>query len=173
MAKRTKRNYVNNADLYEALKEYQAKCREAQESGNEKPVVTKYIGECIWQIASRFASKPQYSAYPYREDMVMDGVENCLLYMHNFNPEKTQNPFAYFTQIIKFAFWRRIAKEKKQMYVRYKSSQTMLSMGGTFEGDDMDLHLSTDVSYINDFIQDYEDKMFKDKKIKDSSEDDV
>lgn len=167
MAKRIKRNYVNNADLYEALIDYQKKCKEAEDSGDEKPKVTNYIGHCIWQIATRLASKPNFSGYSYKDDMIMDGVENCLLYMHNFDPEKTQNPFAYFTQIIWYAFLRRIAKEKKQMYVRYKSSQSMLSNGGTYDGDeDLSLHLNTDVDYINNFISDYEEKLVKDKKSK-------
>jgi hypothetical protein len=163
MVKRVKRNYINNRDLFDALVSYQKICKEAEDSGDEKPRVPTYIGECIWQIASRLATKPNFSGYSYKEDMIMDGVENCLLYMHNFNPEKTENPFAYFTQIIWYAFLRRIAKEKKQMYIRYKSSQSMLSMGGTYEGDEVELHLSTDVDYINGFIQDYEDKLDRDK----------
>lgn len=166
MAKRAKRNYVNNKDLFDALIEYQEKCKEAEDSGDEKPRVPDYIGTCIWQISTRLASKPNFSGYSYKEDMIMDGVENCLLYMHNFDREKTQNPFAYFTQIIWYAFLRRIAKEKKQMYVRYKSSQSMLSSGGTYDhgGEDITMHLNTDVDYINNFIQDYEDKLAKDKK---------
>jgi hypothetical protein len=164
LAKRVKKNYVNNRDLFESLIAYQKLCKEAEDSGEEKPRVPNYIGDCIWQIATRLASKPNFSGYSYKEDMIMDGVENCLLYMHNFNPEKTENPFAYFTQIIWYAFLRRIAKEKKQMYVRYKSSQSMLSNGGTYEGDDVTLHLNTDVDYINNFIQDYEDKLDRDKK---------
>ncbi len=165
MVKRIRRNYVNNKDFFDALIDYQKRCKEAEDSGEEKPIVTDYIGTCIWQIATRLASKPNFSGYSYKEDMIMDGVENCLLYMHNFNPEKTENPFAYFTQIIWYAFLRRIAKEKKQMYVRYKSSQAMLSSGGTYDGDDLGLYLSTDVDYINNFIEDYEEKLYRDKKV--------
>jgi len=165
MARRAKKNYVNNRDFFDSLVAYQKLCKEAEDSDDEKPRVPNYIGDCIWQIATRLASKPNFSGYSYKEDMIMDGIENCLLYMHNFNPEKTENPFAYFTQIIWYAFLRRIAKEKKQMYVRYKSSQAMLSVGGTYDGD-ADLHLNTDVDYINSFIQDYEDKLERDKKVK-------
>ena len=158
MARRAKRNYVNNRDFFEALVAYQKLCKEAEDSDEEKPRLPNYIGDCIWQIATRLASKPNFSGYTYKEDMIMDGVENCLLYMHNFNPEKTENPFAYFTQIIWYAFLSRIAKEKKQMYVRYKLSQSMLSNGGTYDGE-MALNLNTDVDYINNFIKDYEDKL--------------
>jgi hypothetical protein len=165
MARRVKKNYVNNRDFFEALVAYQKLCKEAEDSDDEKPRVPNYIGDCIWQIATRLASKPNFSGYTYKEDMIMDGVENCLLYMHNFNPEKTENPFAYFTQIIWYAFLRRIAKEKKQMYVRYKSSQSLIANGGTYDGDDISLNLNTDVDYINKFIQDYEDKLFKKKVV--------
>lgn len=162
---RKTRKYVNKADLMQALKEYAVKCREAEDAGDEKPLVPKYIGECIWDIANGVSKRPNFSGYPFREDMVMDGVENCLLYMHNFNPEKTDNPFGYFTQIIWYAFLRRIAKEKKQMYIRYKSSSELLSLGQTYNGDDL-LQIDVGVEYINDFIRDYEDKMEKKKTTK-------
>jgi DNA-directed RNA polymerase specialized sigma24 family protein len=165
MAKKPRKNYINNADLYNALIEYQKRCKEAEDSGDDKPIVPNYIGQAIYQIATRLATKPNFSNYPYREDMIMDGIENCLQYMHNFNPEKTQNPFAYFTQIIWYAFLRRIAKEKKQMYIRYKSSHEMISMGSTYEGgDEISMYLNTSADYINNFIEDYETKLNKSKK---------
>lgn len=175
MAKRVKKNYVNNLDLLEALITYQKKCKEAEDSAEEKPKVPNYIGECIYKIATRISTKPNFSGYTFKDDMVMDGIENCLQYMHNFNPEKTKNPFGYFTQIIWFAFLRRIAKEKKQMYIRYKSSHELLSMGGTYEGGDDLMQLgggSDSIEYINSFIQDYETKMNKSKK-KDPELDDL
>lgn len=176
MAKRTKKNYVNNLDLLQALIDYKKKCKEAEDSADEKPKVPNYIGECIYQIATRLSTKPNFSGYTFREDMVMDGIENCLQYMHNFDAEKTKNPFGYFTQIIWFAFLRRIAKEKKQMYIRYKSSHELLSMGGTYEGGDeitMQIGGSSDsIEYINNFIESYETKMNKGKK-KDPEIDDL
>ena len=162
--KRVKKNYINNKDLYDALVQYQQDCRDAENSGDERPIVPKYIGESIYQIATRLSTKPNFSGYSFREDMVMDGIENCLQYMHNFDPEKTQNPFAYFTQIIWYAFLRRIAKEKKQMYIRYKSSHEMISMGETYEGgEELALHLNTSADYINNFLEDYESKLVKGK----------
>lgn len=167
---RAKRNYVNNKDLLEALIAYQKTCREAEDAGEGRPRVPDYIGTCIYQIATRLATKPNFSGYSYKEDMISDGIENCLLYINNFNPEKSQNPFAYFTQIIWYAFLRRIQKEKKQMYIRFKSSQTMIATGGTYTGDDnLDLHLTTTADYMNDFVRDFEEKLEKDKAKKKES----
>lgn len=167
MAKRATRNYVNNKDLLEALIKYKEACREAEDAGDPLPRVPDYIGKCIYQIATRLATKPNFSGYSYKEDMISDGIENCLLYIGNFNPEKSQNPFAYFTQIIWYAFLRRIQKEKKQMYIRFKSSQNMLATGDTYSGgEEVNLNLTTSADYMNSFIEDFEDKLKKDKEKK-------
>ena len=166
MARRAKRNYVNNRDFLDALIQYKKDCTEAEEAGDELPRVPDYIGTCIYQIATRLATKPNFSGYTYKEDMISDGIENCLLYIRNFNPEKSQNPFAYFTQIIWYAFLRRIHKEKRQMYIRFKSSQSMLATGGTYTGEEVDLYLNTSADYMNSFVQDYEDKLARDKEKK-------
>lgn len=171
MAKRAKRNYVNNKDLLEAMIQYKKACAEAEDCGDEKPRVPDYIGKCIYQIATRLATKPNFSGYSYKEDMISDGIENCLQYMHNFDPEKSQNPFAYFTQIIWYAFLRRIAKEKKQMYIRFKSSQSMIATGGTYDSNEIQLNLNTSADYINQFIEDFEDKNLPAKKKGDSLND--
>jgi len=174
---RATRNYVNNKDLLEALVKYKNDCIEAENAGEERPRVPDYIGHCIFQIGTRLATKPNFSGYSYKDDMISDGIENCLLYIMNFNAEKSQNPFAYFTQIIWYAFLRRIAKEKKQMYIRFKSSQHMLATGGTYTGEDLSVHLTTSAEYMNDFIKDFEEKIEKGKaKKKDSidiDEDDI
>ena len=166
MAKRKTRNYVNNKDLLEALIKYKEECTEAEDAGDPLPRVPDYIGKCIYQIATRLATKPNFSGYSYKEDMISDGIENCLLYIGNFNPEKSHNPFAYFTQIIWYAFLRRIQKEKKQMYIRFKSSQNMLATGDTYSGDEVQLNLTTSADYMNSFIEDFEDKLQKDKEKK-------
>jgi DNA-directed RNA polymerase specialized sigma subunit len=166
MAKPRKRNYVNNKDLLEALINYKKACREAEDQGEITPRVPDYIGKCIYQIATRLATKPNFSGYSYKEDMISDGIENCLQYINNFNPEKSQNPFAYFTQIIWYAFLRRIQKEKKQMYIRFKSSQSMIATGGTYAGDEVVLNLNTNADYMNAFVQDFEDKLTRDKEKK-------
>jgi DNA-directed RNA polymerase specialized sigma24 family protein len=170
MAKRATKNYVNNKDFLEALVQYKKSCQEAEDAGDERPRVPDYIGTCIYQIGTRLATKPNFSGYSYKEDMISDGIENCLLYINNFDSEKSSNPFAYFTQIIWYAFLRRIAKEKKQMYIRFKSSQHMISTGGTYTGENLEIHLNTAADYMNDFVRDFEDKIAKDKAKKKETE---
>ena len=117
--------YVNNADFLAALKVYKQQVKEAEEQGLDKPIVSNYIGECILKIANHLSYKPNFINYSYRDDMILDGIENCIQYIDNFDPNKSNNPFAYFTQIIYYAFLRRIAKEKKQSYIKGKLIQDM------------------------------------------------
>lgn len=118
-------HYVNNADFLKAISEYKTKVKEAEEQGLPKPIVSNYIGECILKIANHLSYKPNFINYSYRDDMILDGIENCIQYIDNFDPAKSNNPFAYFTQIIYYAFLRRIAKEKKQAYIKGKLIQDM------------------------------------------------
>lgn len=118
-------HYVNNKDFLAAIIEMKQKVKEAEEKGLPKPIVSNYIGECILKIATHLSYKPNFINYSYRDDMILDGVENCIQYIDNFNPDKSSNPFAYFTQIIYYAFLRRIAKEKKQSYIKGKLIQDM------------------------------------------------
>jgi len=113
-------HYVNNADFCAALVEHRKKVQEAKKAGKEKPILSNYIGECILKIATHLSYKPNFINYSYRDDMILDGIENCIQYIDNFDPTKSNNPFAYFTQIIYYAFLRRIAKEKKQSYIKGK-----------------------------------------------------
>jgi len=115
-----KPHYVDNKKFLKAMIEYREKCSVAEEKDKKKPDVTNYIGECFLKIANHLSFRPNFINYTYRDDMISDGIENCLQYMSNFNPEKSTNPFAYFTQIIYYAFIRRIQKEKKQMQVKSK-----------------------------------------------------
>ena len=133
-----KPHYVDNKKFLEAMVEYKEKCRVAEEKGKKKPDVTNYIGECFLKIANHLSFRPNFINYTYRDDMISDGIENCLQYMSNFNPEKSNNPFAYFTQIIYYAFIRRIQKEKKQMLVKSKLIQNagIENMMDSLAGDD-------------------------------------
>ncbi len=119
--RRAKVNYVNNRDFLSAMVDYKQSVIESETNDSKPPQVSRYIGECISQIARRLASKPNFSGYLFKEEMIGDGIENCLQYINNFNPEKYNNPFAYFTQIIWCAFLRRIEKEKKYLYTKYKA----------------------------------------------------
>ena len=130
-------HYVNNKDFLDALIKHRDACAVAKEEGKDKPIVSNYIGDCILKIATHLSYKPNFINYSYRDDMILDGVENCIQYLDNFNPDKSSNPFAYFTQIIYYAFLRRIAKEKKQSYIKGKLIMDMpFEMFETQEQDD-------------------------------------
>ena len=120
MAKKKSEHYVNNKELLEALIVYRAKVAEAKENGTTKPRISDYLGSCFLKIATHLSYKPNFVNYMFRDDMISDGIENCVQYIHNFDPEKSRNPFAYFTQIIHYAFLRRIQKEKKQLEIKTK-----------------------------------------------------
>jgi hypothetical protein len=120
MAKKKSEHYVNNKEFLEALIVYKEKVNSAKLTGLPKPIITNYLGECFVKIATHLSYKPNFVNYMFREDMISDGIENCVQYIHNFNPERSQNPFAYFTQIIHYAFLRRIQKEKKQLEIKNK-----------------------------------------------------
>ena len=113
-------HYVNNKEFLAALIRHRENIEIAELQGKEKPRIPRYIGECFLKIATHLSFKPNFVNYMFKEDMISDGIENCVQYIHNFNPEKSQNPFAYFTQIIHYAFLRRIQKEKKQLEIKNK-----------------------------------------------------
>tara|TARA_B100000035_G_scaffold292842_1_gene281793 strand:+ start:3962 stop:4459 length:498 start_codon:yes stop_codon:yes gene_type:complete len=113
-------HYVNNKEFLAALIKYREDVELAEKRGEPKPQITNYLGECFLKIATHLSFKPNFVNYIFKDDMISDGIENCVQYIHNFNPEKSQNPFAYFTQIIHYAFLRRIQKEKKQLEIKNK-----------------------------------------------------
>jgi len=117
--KKKSEHYVNNKEFYQALVEYNKKVQEAKEKGLPKPRITNYLGDCFLRIANHLAYKPNFVNYMFKDDMICDGIENCVQYIHNFDINRT-NPFAYFTQIVYYAFLRRIAKEKKQLEIKSK-----------------------------------------------------
>ena len=113
-------HYVNNKEFLAALIAYREERELAEAKGLPRPVIPRYIGECFLKIATHLSFKPNFVNYMFKDDMVSDGIENCVQYIHNFNPEKSQNPFAYFTQIIHYAFLRRIQREKRQLEIKNK-----------------------------------------------------
>ena len=126
MAKRkkvAKAHYVDNALFLEEMIEYKRQYHISKSNDEELPIISEYLGSVFLKIAQRLSFRPNFINYAFKNDMISDGIENCLHYIHNFNPEKSSNPFAYFTQIIYYAFIRRIQKEKKQLYIKYKSMQ--------------------------------------------------
>ena len=113
-------HYVDNKKFYEEMVIFKKMVNEARDKGEEDPPSTEYMGKCFLDIANGLSFRPNFINYTYKEEMISDGIENCLQYMDNFDPEKSSNPFAYFTQIIYFAFIRRITKEKKQSKIKEK-----------------------------------------------------
>mgnify|MGYP001226335360 FL=1 len=139
------KHYVNNKQFLEAISAWKEKVKEAESAGEEMPPVTDYIGECFLKIAQHLSYRPNFINYTFKEEMIGDGIENCLQYVNNFNPEKSKNPFSYFTQIIYYAFIRRIQKEKKQTHTKHKIIEK--SMMPTFDQNPLD-----DTNYGNQYL---------------------
>ena len=147
MRKTTKKeHYVNNKEFLAAMTEYTKNVNRAKRNKQPKPPVTDYIGSCFLKIANHLSYRPNFINYTFRDDMISDGIENCLQYLDNFNPEKSNNPFAYFTQIIYYAFVRRIQKEKKQVTIKQK-----LIMEANY--DDLSLQPGEDREFKNQFTE--------------------
>ena len=146
MAKNAKQNehYVNNKEFTAAVAEFNEKCKLAESKGKTPPQMSNYIGECIYKIATRLSTRPNFINYTYRDEMICDAIENCIQYIGNFNVEKSNNAFAYITQICYYAFLRRIQKEKKQVFI--KQQMTMDITAETFDTIDGD---STGMSNTN------------------------
>jgi hypothetical protein len=158
------RHYINNRTLFEALVKYKTGVDEAKANGTTPPRIPEYIGECFYKIATRLSTKYKYVNYTFRDEMIADAIENCVAAVNNFDPSKSNNPFAYFTQIIGNAFIRRIMKEKKQTYVKYKYMQKMMADGALASQQEMDEVKDIDTSFanmdkVNDLIRDYETYM--------------
>ena len=181
---RKKQHYVNNEKFLEVMGEYREKFLQAKADNIEPPIIPDYAGECFLKIAERLSHRPNFINYAFREEMVSDGIENCVMYASNFNPEKSANPFAYFTQIIYYAFLRRIEKEKKQLYIKYKTMEEHSSLEDHVDMGEMESGESKSVSSgasplttdkrasIQEFIHAFEEKKRKKKKVKTDKEDD-
>ena len=121
----TSKHYIDNKQFLAALIEYKKEVNRAKKKEEDRPQVPDYIGDCFIKIANHLAYKSNFINYSFREDMILDAIENCLIYMDNFDPKKSSNPFAYFTQITYYAFVRRIQKEKKHLQTKYKYIESL------------------------------------------------
>lgn len=169
--KKVKVNYIDNAKFLDELVKYKAACDEAKKQNKPDPPIPQYIGECFMKIAVNLSRAPNFLNYSFKEDMIGDGVENCLMYFRNFDPEKSKNPFSYFTQIIWFAFIRKIGKEKKQSYVKYKMTEQSgidfeLESQNGYDDDSSHSRHPHEGLYdnISESIYQFEEKMEKKKK---------
>lgn len=163
-------HYIDNKTFYEAIKQYRASIKLAEADGKPKPIIPNYIGSCILLIANRLATKPNFINYSYKDEMISDGVENCIMYIDNFDPDKSTNPFAYFTQIIYFAFLRRIQKEKKHLYIKhqvFRQSAISDELYDIQDGDDFGngpVNSMMDTEKMDDFVKAFELGLEKKRK---------
>jgi hypothetical protein len=164
--KKVTRHYVNNAYFLAALVDYKDRCRKADAEGKTHPQIPNYVGECFLKIANHLSRKPNFIMYSFREEMISDGIENCVMYFRNFDETKSKNPFAYFTQIIYFAFLRRIMKEKKQLYVKYKATQQfgIFHEGESYEDAEGNMQQFQLYDNISEFIETFEENKKKKKQ---------
>ena len=144
-------HYVNNKEFLQALENYFAEVERAALNDDPKPVIPRYIGECFLKIANHLSYKPNFVNYMFKDDMICDGIENCVRYINNFNPEKSKNPFAYFTQIIYYAFLRRISQEKKQLEIKNKILEKT-NFDEVFDANDLDSANYSEYNSIKDSV---------------------
>lgn len=156
------RNYINNKTLYQSMIAYRRTLREAEEQYKPKPQVPNYIGESIILICNNLARKPNFSGYTYKQEMISDGIMDCIAAVDNFDPDRTSNPFAYFTQIAWNAFVRRIHKEKKQTYIKHKNFENSFLMNELWS-DSENMHLKSN-EYSDEIVRSYEKRLTKIKK---------
>lgn len=160
MAEKTKRHYVNNKDFYEAIVAYKTKLKD-----NPEARIPDYIGQCIFAICTKLSTKPNFIGYSFRDEMISDGVENCIASVNGFDPEKSSNPFAYFTQIAWNAFIRRISKEKKQQYIKHKNMVNNMLVSDLDDDAFSVAGKKTEYNDItNEIIDSFEKKLTKTKK---------
>ena len=168
-SQKPKEHYVNNKDFLQEMIKYKEMCSKAEKRGRRQPPITNYMGECFLKIANHLSYRPNFINYTFKDDMISDGIENCLQYVSNFNPEKSNNPFAYFTQIIYYAFIRRIQKEKKQAEIKQKLlNRTDINQYETIEGDNTNYN-NTYVDYMQKNVSEEKPKKEKEKKPKKKS----
>lgn len=148
-----KNNYIDNKLFFNAMADYIKSVRKAKRLKTNKPKIPEYIGSCFMLIAENMSHKYNFLNYTFRDEMIMDAVENCVMYCDNFDYIKYKNPFAYFTQICYYAFIRRIQKEKKQLYVKYKSTE---QAGLTDEFEQLENKQYEQYDNISEFIQKFE-----------------
>ena len=162
-----KPHYVDNKLFFAEMQKWKEEINEQEQVDDLPPMVTEYMGDCFQKIATHLSYSPNFINYTYREEMIGDGIENCIRYAKNFNPDKSKNPFAYFTQIIYYAFIRRITKEKKQTSIKQKIiDNTSTKTYDIMEGDD-DVYSNTYMEFLRDNLDEKEiPKQTKRKKSK-------
>jgi hypothetical protein len=168
MTTKVPKHYVDNKKFYTVLLHYKNELKKAEQEHTEPPAIPAYVGECLYKIATRLSLKPNFINYMFRDEMISDGLENCISYLNNFDPEKSSNPFAYFTQIIYYAFLRRIDKEKKHLYIKQKTLENFYFEGMLAEqslDDDKSISVNLNNDYMNGLVESFDKKQLE-KQIK-------
>jgi len=162
-------HYIDNKQFLKEMIAHRKAVRKAKREGNPKPKLPDYVGKCFMMIAENLSHKPNFLSYTFRDEMISDAIENCVMYADNFDPAKSKNPFAYFTQIVYYAFLRRIQREKKHLYVKYKSTEMIGVIDEMGQLDDGEGNSRQFEMYenISQFIETFENarKAKKEKKI--------
>lgn len=162
-------HYIDNKQFLKEMIAHRKAVRKAKREGNPKPKLPDFVGKCFMMIAENLSHKPNFLSYTFRDEMISDAIENCVMYADNFDPAKSKNPFAYFTQIVYYAFLRRIQREKKHLYVKYKSTEMIGVIDEMGQLDDGEGNSRQFEMYenISQFIENFENarKVKKEKKI--------
>lgn len=166
MTTKTQKHYVDNKKFYTALLHHKKEIEDARRNNKPEPPIPNYVGECLYKIATRLSLKPNFINYTYRDEMISDGLENCVNYLNNFDPEKSDNPFAYFTQIIYYAFLRRIEKEKKHLYIKQKTLENfyfegLLADQAIDDDNGKPVNVDLDNVYMNNLVEAFDEKQLK------------
>lgn len=160
MKKINREHYVSNKEFYQVMLRYRDDLEAADQAS--PPPIPSFAGDAILKIARNLSNKSNFFNYPFKEEMIGDGVENCIKYFNSFNPDKSTNPFSYFTRVIYNSFLQRIEKEKRALYVKYKETERF-NMMSSLSVDDSEIIKSSEGSSDNasTFIRDFEEKRFK------------
>lgn len=148
-------HYIDNKRFYKEITIWINEIKYAKDNNLERPQLSEYLGECFLKIAENLSHRPNFIGYTFREDLVSDGYENCILYGDRFNPEKTKNAFSYFTTIIFRSFLRRIAKEKKVYSLKNKIifESGVLDQFMSVDDKDNQLHIEQHIQYLRNFTK--------------------
>jgi hypothetical protein len=180
--KKNSNNYINSEKFTDEMRTFKAACLVARENGQERPPIPRYVGECILLIANKLASSKSFSQYSFKDDMISDGIENSIRYIENFDPDRKAgiplkgtngvsnsggNPFSYFTQIIYFAFLRKIFNERKELYAKHKIMSNQIATYDALAEEDKSVmaYSSLENDKLNDLVESFE-KTLKTKKEK-------
>lgn len=158
------KHYVDNETFTKEVVKYNILLKEHEENGLGRPRMPAYLGDCFKRIAEKYSNHPYFIGYPFKDEMIQDGILTCIKYIHKFDPNVTNNAFAYFTRAIYFSFRQRIMREKKYLYTKFKSIENAeVFEGMSFKQEHDDSYYIQDIGYseearenMNEFIETYE-----------------